>query len=160
MNKNIIDKKVRAKENKDFVDLTTKNEDWKYVPLQPDINNLELGENTNLETTDGFHVNTNGNTFNINQEVDGVVLTDLNDIATPVIDESIKRPVDKFLFQQITRATGGFRVDVNDDVVDYFKINFESEKNTIPYIGINVNKNKSAKFFMNFSSELHTKKRD
>ena len=59
MNKNIIDKKVRAKENTDIVDLTTKNEDWKYVPLQSDINNLELGENTNLENTDGFHVNTN-----------------------------------------------------------------------------------------------------
>ena len=125
MNKNIIDKKLRVKENKDIVDLTTKNEDWKYVPLQSDINNLELGENTNLENTDGFHVNTNGNIFNINHEVDGVVFTDLNDIETPVIDESIKRPVDKFLFQQLTRATGGFRVDVNDDVVDYFKINFE-----------------------------------
>ena len=93
MNKNIIDKKLRVKENKDIVDLTTKNEDWKYVPLQSDINNLELGENTNLENTDGFHVNTNGNIFNINHEVDGVVFTDLNDIETPVIDESIKRPV-------------------------------------------------------------------
>ena len=80
-----------------------------------------------------------------------IVFTDLVDIDTPVIDESIKRPVDKFLFQQLTRATGGFRIDVNDDIVDYFKINFESEQNTIPYIGINVNKNKSARFFINFS---------
>ena len=110
-----------------------------------------MGENTNLENTDGFHLNTNGNTFNINNEVEGLVFTDLSDIETPVIDESIKRPIDKFLFQQLNRATGGFRVDVNDDIVDYFKINFESEQNAIPYIGINVNKNKSARFFMNFS---------
>lgn len=151
MNNNIIDKKIRAKEITDIVEVTTKNEDWKYVPLQSDINNLELGKNTDLENTHGFHVNANGNNFNINHEVDGVIFTDLVDIETPVIDESIKRPVDKFLFQQFTRATGGFRIDINEDIVDYLKINFESKKNTIPYVGINVNKNKSAKFFINFS---------
>ena len=142
----IIDKKVRSKQNEDIADLTNKNEDWKYSPLQSDINNLELGKNTDLEVTEGFDVNTNWTTFNINNQIEGLTFTDLTEIQTPVIDESIKRPIDKFLFQQLTKATGGFRIDVNDDVTEYCKVNFESKENTIPYIGVNVNKNKTAKF--------------
>jgi hypothetical protein len=151
LNKIIIDKKVRTKQKDDIADLTTKNEDWKYSPLQSDINDLELGKNTDLEITEGFDVNTNGTSFNLNKQIDGLNFTELSEIQTPVIDESIKRPVDKFLFQQLTKATGGFRIDVDDDVTDYCKINFESKENTIPYIGVNVNKNKTAKFFINFS---------
>jgi FeS assembly protein SufD len=151
LNNIIIDKKVRSKQNEDIADLTNKNEDWKYSPLQSDINNLELGKNTDLEVTEGFDVNTNGTTFNINNQIEGLTFTDLTEIQTPVIDESIKRPIDKFLFQQLTKATGGFRIDVNDDVTEYCKVNFESKENTIPYIGVNVNKNKTAKFFINFS---------
>lgn len=145
-----MDKKARSKEISDIADLTSRNEDWKYVSLQSDINNLELGNNTELEPTEGYHLDANGTSYNINSEVDGLTFTDLVDIENPVIEESIKRPIDKFLFQQITRATGGFRVDVNKDVTEYCKVNFQSKQSTIPYIGVNVNKNKSAKFFINF----------
>ena len=150
MNKKIIEKKLRSKDISDIKDLTSRDEDWRYVSVQSDINNLELGQNTKLEPTEGFHLDANGTTYNLNSPIEGIVFTDFVDIESPVIEESHKRPVDKFLYQQITRATGGFKVDVTKDVSEYFKINFQSEEKTIPYLGINVDENKSAKFFINF----------
>ena len=150
MNKKIIEKKLRSEDGSNIKDLTTRDEDWKYVSLQSDINNLELGNNTDLQVSEGFHMDANGSIYNLNNPVEGISFIDFSEIDTPVIEESLKRPIDKFLYQQITRASGGFRADVKDDITDYFKINFQSKENTIPYLGINVEKNKSAKFFMNF----------
>ena len=152
MNKKIIEKKLRSKDSSNFTDLTSRDEDWKYVSLQSDINNLELGKNTNLETTEGFDLDANGSSYIVNKQKEGLSLTDFLEIEKPVIEESHKRPVDKFLFQQITKATGGFRADVSTDIEDYFKINFQSKENTIPYMGLNIEKNKSAKFFINFGN--------
>ena len=152
MNKKIIEKKLRSKDSSNFIDLTSRDEDWKYVSLQSDINNLELGKNTNLETTEGFDLDANGSSYIVNKQKEGLFLTDFLEIEKPVIEESHKRPVDKFLFQQITKATGGFRADVSSDIEDYFKINFQSKENTIPYMGLNIEKNKSAKFFINFGN--------
>ena len=152
MNKKIIEKKLRSKDSSNFTDLTSRDEDWKYVSLQSDINNLELGKNTNLETTEGFDLDANGSSYIVNKQKEGLSLTDFLEIEKPVIEESHKRPVDKFLFQQITKATGGFRADVSSDIEDYFKINFQSKENTIPYMGLNIEKNKSAKFFINFGN--------
>ena len=152
MNKKIIEKKLRSKDSRNFTDLTSRDEDWKYVSLQSDINNLELGKNTNLETTEGFDLDANGSSYIVNKQKGGLSLTDFLEIEKPVIEESHKRPVDKFLFQQITKATGGFRADVSSDIEDYFKINFQSKENTIPYMGLNIEKNKSAKFFINFGN--------
>lgn len=152
MNKKIIEKKLRSKDSSNFTDLTSRDEDWKYVSLQSDINNLELGKNTNLETTEGFDLDANGSSYIVNKQKEGLSLTDFLEIEKPVIEESYKRPVDKFLFQQITKATGGFRADVSSDIEDYFKINFQSKENTIPYMGLNIEKNKSAKFFINFGN--------
>ena len=152
MNKKIIEKKLRSKDSSNFKDLTSRDEDWKYVSLQSDINNLELGKNTNLETTEGFDLDANGSSYIVNKQKEGLSLTDFSEIEKPVIEESHKRPVDKFLFQQITKATGGFRADVSSDIEDYFKINFQSKENTIPYMGLNIEKNKSAKFFINFGN--------
>jgi FeS assembly protein SufD len=152
LNKKIIEKKLRSKDSSNFTDLTSRDEDWKYVSLQSDINNLELGKNTNLETTEGFDLDANGSSYIINKQKEGLSLTDFLEIEKPVIEESHKRPVDKFLFQQITKATGGFRADVSSDIEDYFKINFQSKENTIPYMGLNIEKNKSAKFFINFGN--------
>ena len=152
MNKKIIEKKLRSKDSSNFTDLTSRDEDWKYVSLQSDINNLQLGKNTNLETTEGFDLDANGSSYIVNKQKEGLSLTDFLEIEKPVIEESHKRPVDKFLFQQITKATGGFRADVSSDIEDYFKINFQSKENTIPYMGLNIEKNKSAKFFINFGN--------
>ena len=152
MNKKIIEKKLRSKDSSSFTDLTSRDEDWKYVSLQSDINNLQLGKNTNLETTEGFDLDANGSSYIVNKQKEGLSLTDFLEIEKPVIEESHKRPVDKFLFQQITKATGGFRADVSSDIEDYFKINFQSKENTIPYMGLNIEKNKSAKFFINFGN--------
>ena len=152
MNKKIIEKKLRSKDSSNFTDLTSRDEDWKYVSLQSDINNLELGKNTNLETTEGFDLDANGSSYIVNKQKEGLSLTDFLEIEKPVIEESHKRPVDKFLFQQITKVTGGFRADVSSDIEDYFKINFQSKENTIPYMGLNIEKNKSAKFFINFGN--------
>ena len=129
MNKKIIEKKLRSEDGSNIKDLTTRDEDWKYVSLQSDINNLELGNNTDLQVSEGFHMDANGSIYNLNNPVEGISFIDFSEIDTPVIEESLKRPIDKFLYQQITRASGGFRADVKDDITDYFKINFQINMN-------------------------------
>ena len=46
--------------------------------------------------------------------------------------------------------TGGFQLNVKEDSEQYFSVNFQSDDNAIPYIGISVDKNKSGKLFLNF----------
>ena len=68
----------------------------------------------------------------------------------PLIKESIKRPFDKFNIEQFEKVTGGFQLNVTGDSEQYFSVNFQSDDNAIPYIGINVDKNKSGKLYLNF----------
>ena len=152
MNTKIIEKNIEDKASKDFDDISVKNEDWKYVGKNVfNINNFETGKESKLVTNSEFNVDTNCYNHSINNELDGANLTSLNDISSPVVDKSIKRPLDKFVVEQFEKVTGGFRLDIEKDFSEYYSINYQSDDTAVPYLGINVSTNTSGKVFLNFA---------
>ena len=152
MNIKIIEKNIEDKASKDFDDISVKNEDWKYVGKNVfNINNFETGKESKLVTNSEFNVDTNCYNHSINNELDGANLTSLNDISSPVVDKSIKRPLDKFVVEQFEKVTGGFRLDIEKDFSEYYSINYQSDDTAVPYLGINVSTNTSGKVFLNFA---------
>ena len=152
MNTKIIEKNLEDKASKDFEDISVKNEDWKYVGKNVfNINNFETGKESKLVTNSEFNVDSNCYNHAINNEIDGANLTSLNDISSPVVDKSIKRPLDKFVVEQFEKVTGGFRLDIEKDFSEYYSINYQSDDTAVPYLGINVSTNTSGKVFLNFA---------
>jgi len=152
LNTKIIEKNIEDKASKDFDDISVKNEDWKYVGKNVfNINNFETGKESKLVTNSEFNVDTNCYNHSINNEIDGANLTSLNDISSPVVDKSIKRPLDKFVVEQFEKVTGGFRLDIEKDFSEYYSINYQSDDTAVPYLGINVSTNTSGKVFLNFA---------
>ena len=152
MNTKIIEKNIEDKASKDFDDISVKNEDWKYVGKNVfNINNFETGKESKLVTNSEFNVDSNCYNHSINNELDGANLTSLNDISSPVVDKSIKRPLDKFVVEQFEKVTGGFRLDIEKDFSEYYSINYQSDDTAVPYLGINVSTNTSGKVFLNFA---------
>jgi len=152
LNTKIIEKNIEDKASKDFEDISVKNEDWKYVGKNVfNINNFEIGKESELITNTEFNVDSNCHNHAINNEIEGITLTSLSDIISPVIDKSIKRPLDKFVLEQFEKITGGFRLDIEQDFSEYFSINYQSDNTVVPYLGINVSTNTSGKVFLNFA---------
>ena len=152
MNIKIIEKNIEDKASKDFDDISVKNEDWKYVGKNVfNINNFETGKESKLVTSSEFNVDSNCYNHSVNNEIDGAIVTGLNDISSPVIDKSIKRPLDKFVVEQFEKVTGGFRLDIEKDFSEYYSINYQSDDTAVPYLGINVSTNISGKVFLNFA---------
>jgi len=152
LNTKIIEKNIEDKASKDFDDISVKNEDWKYVGKNVfNINNFETGKESKLVTNSEFNVDSNCYNHAINNEIDGANLTSLNDISSPVVDKSIKRPLDKFVVEQFEKVTGGFRLDIEKDFSEYYSINYQSDDTAVPYLGINVSTNTSGKVFLNFA---------
>ena len=152
MNRKIIEKNIKDKTSKDFKDISVKNEDWKYVGKNVfNINNFETGKESKLVTNSEFNVDSNCYNHLINNEIDGASVTSLNDITSPVVDKSIKRPLDKFVVEQFEKVTGGFRLDIEKDFSEYYSINYQSDDTAVPYLGINVSTNTSGKVFLNFA---------
>ena len=152
MNTKIIEKNIEDISSKDFEDISVKNEDWKYVGENVfNINNFETGKESKLVTSSEFNVDSNCYNHSINNEIDGANLTSLNDISSPVVDKSIKRPLDKFVVEQFEKVTGGFRLDIEKDFSEHYSINYQSDDTAVPYLGINVSTNTSGKVFLNFA---------
>ena len=128
------------------------NQLWKcYGKNVFNINNFETGKESKLVTNSEFNVDSNCYNHSINNEIDGANLTSLNDISSPVVDKSIKRPLDKFVVEQFEKVTGGFRLDIEKDFSEYYSINYQSDDTAVPYLGINVSTNTSGKVFLNFA---------
>ena len=152
MNKKIIEKNIQNKASKDFEDISVKNEDWKYVGKNVfNINNFEIGKESKLSSNEEFNLDSNCYNHSVNDDIEGVSVTNLIDITSPVVDESIKRPLDKFVLEQFEKVTGGFRLDLDKDFSEYYSINYQSDDTAVPYLGINVNTNTSGKVFLNFA---------
>ncbi len=112
MNTKIIEKNIENKTSSDFEDISVKNEDWKYIGKNVfNINNFETGKESTLDSDSEFNIDTNSYNFSVNKEIEGIVITDFSEISSPVIDESAKRPLDKFVIEQFEKITGGFRLD-------------------------------------------------
>ena len=151
MNNKLFEKKLKSLSSKDFENITAKDEDWKYLGKKLfELNDIEIGEATDIKASKTFDIDSNCFTYEINSEHNHIEITDINEIKKPLIKESIKRPFDKFNIEQFEKVTGGFQLNVKGDSEQYFSVNFQSADNAIPYIGISVDKNKSGKLYLNF----------
>jgi len=151
LNNKLFEKKLKSLSSKDFENITAKDEDWKYLGKKLfELNNIEIGKATDIKDSKTFDIDSNCFTYEINSEHNHIEITDINEIKKPLIKESIKRPFDKFNIEQFEKVTGGFQLNIKGDSEQYFSVNFQSDDNAIPYIGISVEKNKSGKLYLNF----------
>ena len=151
MNNKLFEKKLKSLSSKDFENITAKDEDWKYLGKKIfELNDIEIGKTGDIQASETFDIDSNCFTYEINSEHSHIEIVDINEIEKPIIKESIKRPFDKFNIEQFEKVTGGFQLNVKEDSEQYFSVNFQSDDNAIPYIGISVDKNKSGKLFLNF----------
>ena len=151
MNNKLFEKKLKPLSSKEFANITAKDEDWKYLGKKLfELNDIEIGKATDINSTKTFNIDSNCFTYEINSEHNHIEITDINEIKKPLIKESIKRPFDKFNIEQFEKVTGGFQLNVKEDSEQYFSVNFQSDDNAIPYIGVSVEKNKSGKLYLNF----------
>ena len=151
MNNKLFEKKLKPLSSKEFANITAKDEDWKYLGKKLfELNDIEIGKATDINSSKTFDIDSNCFTYEINSEHNHIEIIDINEIKKPLIKESIKRPFDKFNIEQFEKVTGGFQLNVKEDNEQYFSVNFQSDDNAIPYIGVSVEKNKSGKLYLNF----------
>ncbi|MFL2671086.1 MAG: SufD family Fe-S cluster assembly protein [Candidatus Actinomarina sp.] len=151
MNNKLFEKKLKPLSSKEFANITAKDEDWKYLGKKLfELNDIEIGKATDINSSKTFDIDSNCFTYEINSEPNHIEIIDINEIKKPLIKESIKRPFDKFNIEQFEKVTGGFQLNVKEDNEQYFSVNFQSDDNAIPYIGVSVEKNKSGKLYLNF----------
>ena len=151
MNNKLFEKKLKPLSSQEFANITAKDEDWKYLGKKLfELNDIEIGKATDINSSKTFNIDSNCFTYEINSEHNHIEITDINEIKKPLIKESIKRPFDKFNIEQFEKVTGGFQLNVKEDNEQYFSVNFQSDDNAIPYIGVSVEKNKSGKLYLNF----------
>ena len=151
MNTKLVEKNLIKKTSQDFPAVSVKDEDWKYIGKNIyTVNEFEVGKPGKLEKNENFNLDSNCYEFAINTNEKNIEIIDLEEIKKSTIDESIKRPFDKFSVEQFEKLTGGFQLNITDDFSDYFSINFQSEETSVPYLGVNMTKNKSGKLLLNF----------
>ena len=151
MKNKLFEKKLKSLSSKDFKNITAKDEDWKYLGKKIfELNDIEIGKSSDIEASKTFDIDSNCFTYEINSEHDHIAIVNIDEVKKPLIKESIKRPFDKFNIEQFEKVTGGFQLNIKGDSEQYFSVNFQSEDNAIPYIGISVDKNKSGKLYLNF----------
>ena len=139
----------------DLNQISVKDEDWKYLGKKIfELNNIEVGSTKELQISENSDIDFNSFNYLVNSDKHHVKITDIKDITKPLIDNSVKRPLDRFNLEQFEKVTGGFRIDFNDDVEEYYSINFQSDQNAVPYIGVSVEKNKSGRLFLNLSDSV------
>ncbi len=151
MKNKLFEKKLQSLSSKDFKNITAKDEDWKYLGKKIfELNDIEIGKPSDIEASKTFDIDSNCFTYEINSEHNHIAIVNIDKVKKPLIKKSIKRPFDKFNIEQFEKVTGGFQLNINGDSEQYFSVNFQSEDNAIPYMGINVDKNKSGKLYLNF----------
>ena len=151
MNTKLVEKNLGKITSKDFPDISVKNEDWKYIGKNVySVNEFEVGKPVNIEKNEMFNIDSNCHEFVVNVEEEKIEVTDIGNIKNSIIDESIKRPLDKFLIEQFEKLTGGFQLNIKDNFTQYYSINFQNEETAVPYLGVNMTKNKSGKLLLNF----------
>tara|TARA_B100000902_G_scaffold329774_1_gene326422 strand:- start:37 stop:1158 length:1122 start_codon:yes stop_codon:yes gene_type:complete len=139
----------------DFNQISAKDEDWKYLGKKIfELHDIKIGSDKEIQKSDNSDIDFNSFSYIINSDQKDVKITNINDISEPLIDNSIKRPFDSFNIEQFEKVTGGFRIDFQDDIDEYYRINFQSDQNAIPYVGVSVEKNKTAKLYLNLNNSV------
>ena len=124
MNTKLVEKNLIKKTSQDFPAVSVKDEDWKYIGKNIyTVNEFEVGKPGKLEKNENFNLDSNCYEFAINTNEKNIEIIDLEEIKKSTIDESIKRPFDKFSVEQFEKLTGGFQLNITDDFSDYFTIN-------------------------------------
>ena len=155
MKTNLFEKKLESMSSSDFNKISAKDEDWKYLGKKIfELNDIEIGSSKEIQQSSNSDIDFNSFSYIVNSDKKHVKITNINDISNPLIDNSTKRPFDKFNIEQFEKVTGGFRIDFQDDVDEYYEINFQSVQNSIPYVGVCVEKNKTAKLFLNLNNSV------
>ena len=91
MNNKLFEKKLKSLSSKDFENITAKDEDWKYLGKKLfELNDIEIGEATDIKASNTFDIDSNCFTYEINSEHNHIEITDINEIKKPLIKESIK----------------------------------------------------------------------
>jgi len=155
LNTNLFEKKLESMSSGDFNKISAKDEDWKYLGKKIfELHDIKIGSNKEIQQSDNSDIDFNSFSYIINSDQKDVKITNINDISEPLIDNSIKRPFDSFNIEQFEKVTGGFRIDFEDDIDEYYRINFQSDQNAIPYVGVSVEKNKTAKLYLNLNNSV------
>ena len=155
MNTNLFEKKLESMSSGDFNKISAKDEDWKYLGKKIfELHDIKIGSNKEIQQSDNSDIDFNSFSYIVNSDQKDVKITNINDISEPLIDNSIKRPFDSFNIEQFEKVTGGFRIDFEDDIHEYYRINFQSDQNAIPYVGVSVEKNKTAKLYLNLNNSV------
>lgn len=155
MKTNLFEKKLESMSSSDFNKISAKDEDWKYLGKKIfELNDIEIGSSKEIQQSSNADIDFNSFSYIVNSDKKHVKITNINDISDPLIDNSTKRPFDKFNIEQFEKVTGGFRIDFHDDVDEYYAINFQSVQNSIPYVGVCVEKNKTAKLYLNLNNSV------
>ena len=155
MKTNLFEKKLESMSSSDFNKISAKDEDWKYLGKKIfELNDIEIGSSKEIQQSSNSDIDFNSFSYIVNSDKKHVKITNINDISDPLIDNSTKRPFDKFNIEQFEKVTGGFRIDFQDDVDEYYEINFQSVQNSIPYVGVCVEKNKTAKLYLNLNTSV------
>tara|TARA_B100000965_G_scaffold400936_1_gene423746 strand:+ start:51 stop:1208 length:1158 start_codon:yes stop_codon:yes gene_type:complete len=155
LNTNLFEKKLESMSSSDFNQISAKDEDWKYLGKKIfELHDIKIGSDKEIQKSDNSDIDFNSFSYIINSDQKDVKITNINDISEPLIDSSIKRPFDSFNIEQFEKVTGGFRIDFQDDIDEYYRINFQSDQNAIPYVGVSVEKNKTAKLYLNLNNSV------
>lgn len=141
--------------SKSYIDLhevSSKDEDWKYTNISQFVNEFGKPENTKTVQEDSeYDINFNGNEV-LSKENEFFSISTLNEDTEPLIESYYNRPVDRFLAQQYQKCSGGIVVNFKEDNEDFVTLNVQTESLTVPYIGLNIEANKTAKILINFGS--------
>ena len=136
-------------------EISTKDEDWKYTNISESINNFKVDEENNeLVENKDFDIVFNSNEF-ICKDNGTFSVTDLNDVSEPLITDYALRPVDRFLAQQYQKCNGGIIIDFKENNQEFVTLNLQNTGLSTPYIGINVEKNITAKLSIKFGDSLN-----
>ena len=128
MKNKLFEKKLKSLSSKDFENITTKDEDWKYLGKKIfELNDIEIGKSSDIEASTKFYIDSNCFTYEINSEHDHIAIVNIDEVKKPLIKESIKRPFDKFNIEQFEKVKGGFQLNIKGDSEQYFSVNFQSE---------------------------------
>jgi len=110
--------------SKDFPKISVKNEDWKYTGKNVNtVNDFQTGKPSKIQKNEIFNIDSNCHEFVVNTKEKNIDVIDVDKITKSTIDESIKRPFDKFSIEQFEKLTGGFQLNFKDDCSDYYSIN-------------------------------------
>ena len=147
----MFSKKLISEPYDSLKEISTKDEDWKYTNISESINDFKVEEENNdlVENTD-FDIVFNSNEF-ICKDNETFSVTDLNDLSEPLIADYALRPVDRFLAQQYQKCNGGIIIDFKENNQEFVTLNLQNTGLSTPYIGINVEKNVTAKLSIKFS---------